>query len=404
VTATPVLAAAQSARYLNSCASADGAGGVLKSPISGADAPMVLSKTEERLNTVCPYFTMFPLEFPLQFLGDAQPGQWVLDPFCGRGTTLFAARALGLNAVGIDANPVAAAIAAAKVARVNATAVEALAVSLLRSTHEPTGIPTGEFWNWVYHPHTLRDLCSLREQLLDRTDPAAAVLRAIVLGILHGPLRVGDATYLSNQMPRTYATKPDAAVRFWQKRNMQPPYVNVAATVIKRIHYTLVDVPGDWTGDVHCGDSAQVLPRLRRKFDWIVTSPPYYQMRTYVPDQWLRNWFVGGPATVDYTAANQVSHAGVAAFTTDLATIWRRVADRSNRGARMAIRFGGLPSIKGDTPEKILLASLKQAEAGWEVQEVRDAGEPVKAARQAEQMGQPGDYAPEVDCYAILTK
>src|SRR5687768_8325563 len=102
---------------------------MVESPSSGADQERVLTRTEERLNTVCPYFTMFPLEFPLQFLGDAPSGKWVLDPFCGRGTTLFAARALGLNAVGIDANPVAAAIAAAKVARVNATSVEALAVS-----------------------------------------------------------------------------------------------------------------------------------------------------------------------------------------------------------------------------------------------------------------------------------
>src|SRR5690348_7969143 len=144
----------------------------------GAQAPRT---PDDSLNAICPYWTMFPLDFPLAELADAEPGQWVLDPFCGRGTTLFAARALGLNAVGIDANPVAAAIAAAKVARVNATAVEALAVSLLRSTHEPSDVPTGEFWDWIYHPHTLRDICSLREQLLDRTDPAAVVLRAIVL-------------------------------------------------------------------------------------------------------------------------------------------------------------------------------------------------------------------------------
>ena len=29
---------------------------------------------------------------------------------------------------------------------------------------------------------------------------------------------------------------------------------------------------------------------------WVVTSPPYYGLRTYGPDQWLRQWFLGGPA------------------------------------------------------------------------------------------------------------
>jgi hypothetical protein len=39
----------------------------------------------------CPYYTMFPLDFPLAWLRRARPGEWVLDPFCGRGTTLYCA-------------------------------------------------------------------------------------------------------------------------------------------------------------------------------------------------------------------------------------------------------------------------------------------------------------------------
>jgi len=56
---------------------------------------------------------MFPLDFPLGALAEGRPGEWVLDPFCGRGTTLFAARKLGMPSVGIDSNAVAAAIAQA---------------------------------------------------------------------------------------------------------------------------------------------------------------------------------------------------------------------------------------------------------------------------------------------------
>ncbi len=40
-----------------------------------------------RLNTICPYYTMFPLSFPFRVLNGAQPSEWVLDPFCGSGTT-----------------------------------------------------------------------------------------------------------------------------------------------------------------------------------------------------------------------------------------------------------------------------------------------------------------------------
>ncbi len=44
------------------------------------------------------------------------PGDWVLDPFCGSGTTLLEAAYNGWNAVGLDINPLSIEIAKAKVA------------------------------------------------------------------------------------------------------------------------------------------------------------------------------------------------------------------------------------------------------------------------------------------------
>src|SRR6202042_2462436 len=94
----------------------------------------------KRLNAICPYYTMFPLDFPMRALQGAEPGEWCLDPFCGRGTTLFAARLLGLRAVGIDVNPVATAIARAKLVTVRPATVIATARRLLAET-EPSEVP-----------------------------------------------------------------------------------------------------------------------------------------------------------------------------------------------------------------------------------------------------------------------
>jgi hypothetical protein len=362
-------------------------------------------KLAYRLNTVCPYFTMFPLDFPLGLLREGRRGQWVLDPFCGRGTTMFAARWLGLGSVGIDANPVAVAIARAKVAAVDPSDVKALANELLTGDHQPRNVPTGTFWRYIYHPQTLRELCSLREQLLDHEAGCAAdVLRAVALGILHGPLTKSAPTYLSNQMPRTYATKPDAAVKFWRARGMKPPRVPVLEAILRRIKYTLALVPPmPARGEIWQGDARLVLPQLRRKFDWVVTSPPYFGMYTYVSDQWLRSWFLGGRPAVDYDANQQISQGGIDGFTAGLATAWKWTAARCHPGATMAIRFGALPSARVD-PEQLLRKSLDQADAGWEIREVRDAGMPKSQARQAAQFKRAGEYAPEIDCIAILSE
>jgi len=45
----------------------------------------------------------FPLELPMRCIPlSARPGEWVLDPFAGSGTTMRAAEALGCHSVGVD--------------------------------------------------------------------------------------------------------------------------------------------------------------------------------------------------------------------------------------------------------------------------------------------------------------
>jgi len=65
------------------------------------------------------------------------------------------------------------------------------------------------------------------------------------------------------------------------------------------------------------------------------------------------------------------------------------------------IRFGALPSSTVD-PEKIVIASLVEAAAGWIVRDVRPAGVPSRRSRQAEQFGRAGHAVHEVDITAEL--
>jgi DNA methylase len=360
------------------------------------------SRAALRLNAVCPYYTMFPLDFPAEILSGASAGQWVLDPFCGRGTTLFAARLAGLPAIGIDVNPVAAALAAAKLVTATPTWVIRRCRELLRSGFDPCEVPEGDFWTLAFSPATLLDICRLREQLLvAEPSPSIVALRAVILGVLHGPLRKGLPTYLSNQMPRTYATKPASAVRYWRTRGMPPPNVDVFDVVRRRVSYVFDTLPDPVEGQVRQGDSCVEVARLRNKFSWVITSPPYYGMRTYLADQWLRSWFLGGSADVDYRFAGQLPQRSEAIFVDGLAGVWRSVSERCTPGAHLAIRFGALPSMARD-PQALISRSLAEADAGWVVRQVCPAGSPPRGARQADQMAGAGAYVQEVDIYATL--
>lgn len=343
---------------------------------------------EQKLNTICPYYTMFPLEFPLRQLREARRNDVVLDPFCGRGTTLFAARALGLRAVGLDANPVAAAIALAKLVSPSPGDVVAAAAEVLLGGRKPRDVPAGEFWRRCFHPAVLTSLCVLREALLDDCEsPARVGLRALVMGALHGPANRGDPSYFSNQMPRTYAAKPDYAVRFWRKRRLHPPTVDVLALIRRKADFYFAQVPEVVEGAVYCADARDFeLPRSFRAA-WVVTSPPYYGMRMYVPDQWLRMWFVGGPATVQYSDDTQLRHTSPEEFADQLAQVWERVAANARPGARMVVRFGGIHDRTAD-PRELFRESIELTDCGWRLVTTRSAGLATSGKRQARQFRQ----------------
>ncbi len=358
-----------------------------------------------RLNTICPYYTMFPLDFPLRLLKNAQKGDWVLDPFCGRGTTLFAARMRGLNSIGIDSNPIAAAVTAAKVAAADANRVVGLAEKIMEESQVPDTIPQGDFWSCCYHPDTLKSICIFREWFVKRClKPEEIVLRALLLGVLHGPLRKGKPGYLSNQMPRTYATKPVPAVRYWQRHSLiHQPYVDVLDLIKRRVEYSLLEMPPASSSYVYCDDARRTDELVEEdiSFQWVITSPPYFGMRSYKSDQWLRNWFLGGVEDVDYERAGQLTHKKEL-FVQDLAEVWQRIAKVCLPGAKLIIRFGSLSSESVDAVD-VLKQSLKLADCGWQIKTRRNAGSASSGYRQSQQFNQPSKKAiPEFDLYARL--
>ncbi|TWB03492.1 DNA methyltransferase [Gluconacetobacter diazotrophicus] len=343
-----------------------------------------MTKEQTNLNAICPYFTMFPLDFPHRILkGKAKANHRVLDPFCGRGTTNFAARLLGLDSQGVDASPIAVAITASKLANTTCSEIISEYHGIL-SEYKEVESPQGEFWKWAFHPEVLNQICYLRQALIDDcSSPARIALRGIILGALHGPRQKTYQSYFSNQCPRTYAPKPGYAVRFWQRANLHPERVDITDIICRRTNrYFQHNYQA--SGVAFLGDSRTILfeetVKENGKFDWVITSPPYYGMRTYIPDQWLRNWFLGGPDIVDYSNINQIGHSTPASFAADLRKVWMNIRGASNSDANLVIRFGGITDRKAD-PREIIKNSL--AESGWRIKTIKAAGTANEGKRQA---------------------
>ena len=361
-------------------------------------------KSALALNALVPYYSMFPLEFPLKHLMQAKPGEWVLDPFCGRGTTNYAARLLGLPTAAVDCNPVAVAITEAKMVDVEANLIVEECVKILSNNITPMDIPSGEFWDWAYHTETLRELCRLREALLiNSATPVRKALRGIILGVLHGPRNKGTPSYLSNQMPRTYATKPAAAVRYWKRKELKPVRIDFVEVVKCRAHHAYGNTPPAVENRVIFADVRELDKyNLPKNFYWVVTSPPYPGMRSYYPDQWLRNWFLGGKDAVEYNTEGQIGRFSGSSYIKELALAWRSVAALCVPGARLIVRFGALPSVKC-SPLELLSESFAEAGCGWRILSYESAGSAGWGRRQAEQFNSKIKKAEnEIDVIAVL--
>lgn len=347
---------------------------------------------------------MFPLDFPLQLLGKAKKGQWVLDPFCGRGTTNFAARLRGLPSIGVDSNPVASAITSAKFAYATPAEIIELAELILSSPPSDIEIPTGEFWELAYHRQTLEELSIFRSALqTGEPSDAKILLRAFLLGRLHGSLTKGLPSYLSNQMPRTYASKPNYSVRFWRDRQLFPAYVSTIDLIKRKVAHYFEKLPAPMQGKSVLGDSRKInFLELGGPYSWVITSPPYYGMSTYLPDQWLRRWLLGGSPEVEYKSCAQLAHSSTEAFANQLGEIWTKVANACLPGAHLRVRFGGIPSKKA-VPKNILLLSFQLSEAPWRITKTVCAGYANPGKRQAEQfLKKVKNPIEEFDLYATL--
>jgi site-specific DNA-methyltransferase (adenine-specific) len=359
-------------------------------------------KQQQRLwghsfHPMCSYLASFPAALSHAFIARySRPGDVVLDPFSGRGTTPLQACAEGRIGAGNDLNPLAHLLTAAKVdppvraetatrlatlrlayAR-EARAWEDLAnaaiadpaqtpVPLAASKAGPTDSTAERLPAEValaFHPRTLGQLLFARS-VLDPADRTDRFLLAALTGILHGK----SATYLSPIMPNTFSMAPRYVREFVARTGFQAPERDVFACLDAKLRRRDRQPVPPTRGVALLGDARDAGTRFRAELRGralptqarlVVTSPPYLRVVKYGYYNWLRTWLLGVDAReIDATLDDAHHRAPYLVFLREsLADLREALTD----DAVVVLVIGDVELDRG----KRLTGGTELAEAVWE--------------------------------------
>jgi DNA modification methylase len=249
-----------------------------------------------------PYYAMFPLEFAFEVVEKySKRGDFIIDPFAGRCSSVYAGAVLGRNSLGIEINPVGWLYGSIKLKPANKEEVidRLLEIYGKRNLYNLEIELMPEFYRICYCDEVLKFLLSARMHLDWLNNSVDGTLMSIILIYLHAKLGEG----LSNQMRMTKTMGMHYSIMWWKKNKlMQPPEINPCEFILKKINWRYEKgKPKVHESAVVFGDSTNKLISIAErsvrnniKFSLLFTSPPYYSITDYYTDQWLRLWLLGG--------------------------------------------------------------------------------------------------------------
>jgi len=271
---------------------------------------------ESRWARFGPYYAMFPVDFAFEVVEKySKEGDYIIDPFAGRCSSIYAGGVLGRNSLGIEINPVGWLFGTVKLQPANKDDVidRMLEIYGRRNEYKEQAEQMSEFYHICYCNEVLKFLLCAREHLNWKTNNVDATLMSILLIYLHAKLGEG----LSNQMRMTKSMGLNYSVNWWKSKGMSvPPEINPCVLIHKKIvwRYEKGKPQIKFDSRVIFGDSSQKLPSIVDKanqndikFSLLFTSPPYCSITDYHADQWLRLWLLGGS---DSPQSSKEKHKG----------------------------------------------------------------------------------------------
>jgi SAM-dependent methyltransferase len=297
----------------------------------------------------------------------------VLDPFCGKGTALLAARIVGSEAYGIDVAPEAVICARAKLADATLESAQQYVASLRLGRPSIGTVPSSVAT--FFHPSTLQQIISIHRRLRVSLEndsgaalDAARIVEAALLGILHG-----HASHsLSISSSHAFAMSPAYVRKYASEHHLRAPLRDVKACLQAKLRRCLArPLPPPVPAAVVRGraqNALTLLAALRGRVDCVLTSPPYLASHTYAKDNWLRHWLLG----YDYRdLSNDYLQTGsVAKYAAEMRPVIESIEQLLRPGGRLICIIGhgrrghGTASTANDVNMKLLFKKLIEEHSG----------------------------------------
>ncbi|HSY50489.1 MAG TPA: DNA methyltransferase [Thermoanaerobaculia bacterium] len=224
----------------------------------------------------------------------SEPGDVVLDPFCGSGVVPLEALLAGRVAYANDLSPYAALLTRGKLEApaTSRTAMRHAEEVIAAIERDAPHADVSQVPQWIlefFHQDTMREIVSAFDVLRARRD---SFLTACMMGILQH-VRPGFLSYpASHLVPYLRKAKypPDVFPEMYRYRDVRTRLL----AKVKRA-YRNAGLPSDWSRRSYevWQRNAADLPIAAGGVDAIVSSPPYFGALDYARDNRLRLWFLG---------------------------------------------------------------------------------------------------------------
>ena len=305
----------------------------------------------------------------------SRPGDRVVDPFCGSGTTLVEAFASGRRALGFDVNGVAVRLARLKtrrwartvreelVAAAAATARSAAARARGREGAGPHEAP-GELRGW-FDAHVWREL-----------DALGCAIERVRSPERHGALLLILSSLLTKVSRRRSETSAAAAPKRLAPGVTARLFAARAVELAEGLAALERAAPRDTPPPIAALADARALPVASGAVRLVVTSPPYAGTYDYSEVQALRGRLLSIPLEAAERleiGARAAPGATIAGYRRDLAGALREAGRILSPGGIAVVVIGDSAAAEGDVDAEALLEEA-----------ARDAGLTVAAAASQE--------------------